>query len=316
MAKSIRLFRMVVTALLVTFLWGSVAPVIKLGYQELDIQANQIGKQLLFAGHITLLASCVLFLFIRLKKQSIRIKGNTALSILKVSIFQVFLNYFFFFIGVSLSSGSVGSIMAGTTSLFQLLFAHFIFKNERLTWTKNIGLLIGLFGIMMLNMTTSFRLSIEWGDILLLASVFAGAWGNLLAAKMMADVDTKIMTGYAMLVSSIGFFVIGYGMVGSYSFVFTFHAVLLLFYLGGMSATALLLWNDLMRCYPVGRVSLFLFLIPVFGVIISSVLLNEPIKSNTFLALAFVIIGIIVVNRKKNDRKKGSRRWVLFIFTK
>jgi drug/metabolite transporter (DMT)-like permease len=307
---------MVGTALLVTFLWGSVAPVIKLGYQEFDIGANQIGFQLLFAGHITLLASFALFLFIWLKKQSIRLQRKRASSILKVSFFQIFFNYFFFFIGVSFSSGSVGSIMSGTTCLFQLLFAHFIFKNERLTWTKNVGLLIGMFGIMMLNMTDSFRLSIEWGDVLLLASVLAGAWGNLLAAKITADVDTKVMTAHAMLFSSIGFFVVGYGMAGSYPFTFTFHGVLLLFYLGGLTATALLLWNDLMRRYSVGHISLFLFLVPVFGVMISSLLLHEPINSNTFLALAFVIIGIIVVNRKKTDRKKGSRRWVLFIFTK
>lgn len=44
---------------------------------------------------------------------------------------------------------------------------------------------------------------------------------------------------------------------------------------------------------------MYMFLILVFGVILSALLLGEKIHSLIFLALLFVIAGIIIVNREK-----------------
>lgn len=291
-----RMFGMILTALLVTFLWGSVAPVIKLGYQSLGIQSHQIGHQLLFAGHITLLAAFILFVFLLTNKEELRMPATQFWPVIKVALFQIFLNYLFFFIGVSLSTGMIGAIMAGTTSFFQLLFAHFLWKQEKLNWTKNVGLLIGLIGLIMLNVTHSFQWNVGWGDFLLLASVLAGAWGNLLAKHVAVSVDTKRLTAYAVLFSGIGLFTVGIVLVGTYPFSISLRSILILFYLGVMTATALLLWNELMYRFPVGQVSLFLLFIPVFGVFISSLLLNEQLQSNAVIAFIFIVLGIGVVN--------------------
>jgi drug/metabolite transporter (DMT)-like permease len=295
--------RMVCLALFVTFLWGSVAPVIKLGYQSFGIQANQIGQQFLFASHITLLASLLLFLITKANKQTCVISPSSLYAIIPTSFFQVFLNYVFFFIGVGFRSGTIGSIMAGTTSLFQLIFAHFVYKNEKLTAPKAAGLGIGVLGMMFLYFTDSFSFSIGLGDFCLLASVLTGAWGNILAAKRNTDIDTKVMTAYAMLMSGIAFFVLGYGITGTYPFAFGFYQCCLLFYLGAMTAMAMVIWNHLMREYSVGSVSLFLFFIPVFGVLISAALLQENIQNNTLCALVLVIVAIVVVNKRPTKVK-------------
>ena len=51
---------------------------------------------------------------------------------------------------------------------------------------------------------------------------------------------------------------------------------------------------------PVGKVTIFAFSIPVFGVALSALLLGEQIGSvKTLTALLLVSIGIIVVNREK-----------------
>ncbi|MCH5583782.1 DMT family transporter [Shimazuella sp. AN120528] len=291
-----RTFGMVLTALLVTFLWGSVAPAIKLGYQSLGIEAHQIGLQLLFAGHITLLAALVLFVFLLTNKQQLSLSFGHFWPVTKVAIFQVFLNYLFFFIGVSLSSGTIGAIMAGTTSFFQILFAHFLWKQEQLTWTKKVGLLIGLVGLIMLNVTNSFQWQIGWGDFFLFLSVLTGAWGNLLAKNLVTSINTTRMTAYAVLFSGTGLFVMGMSIVGTYPFSFSFRSTILLFYLGVMTATALLLWNLLMQRFPVGQVSLFLLFIPVFGVFISAIVLNEQLQTNAFVAFILIVMGIGVIH--------------------
>jgi drug/metabolite transporter (DMT)-like permease len=302
MCVSTRTIGMVLTALLVTFLWGSVAPAIKLGYQSLGIMPHQIGSQLLFAGHITLLAAFLLFLILFTNKEQLSLSSIQFSSVAKVALFQVFLNYLFFFIGVSLSTGMIGAIMAGTTSFFQVLFAHFLWKQEKLNWTKNVGLLIGLVGLIILNVTRSFQWNVGWGDMFLFASVLAGAWGNLLAKHVAVSVDTKRLSAHALFLSGIGLNTLGIMSVGTYPFSFSLRSILILFYLGVMTAMALFLWNELMHRFPVAQVSMFLLFIPVFGVFLSSQLLNEQLQSNAIIAFILIVMGIGVVNfpRKHN----------------
>jgi drug/metabolite transporter (DMT)-like permease len=290
---------MVLTALFITFLWGSVAPAIKLGYQSLQIDADELGSQIVYAGYISLLAACMLFLILFANRQSIRLAPHLVWPVGKIAFFQIFINYLFFFIGVSISTGTVGSIMAGSTSFFQLLFAHFLYDNERLTPRKIVGLIIGLMGVVLINMS-HLQLSVGWGESILLLSVMAGAWGNLLARTLAQQLDTILMTAYAFLFSAIGLLAFGTILVGElFPFDFTLRAGLILYYLGFLSAIALLLWNQLMKLYPISQVSLFLFLIPVFGVFISAFVLDEQVGIITLVPLLLVVSGIFVINRNQ-----------------
>jgi drug/metabolite transporter (DMT)-like permease len=172
------------------------------------------------------------------------------------------------------------------------LFARFLWKQEKFNWSKNVGLLIGLAGLIMLNVTHSFQWNVGWGDFLLLASVLTGAWGNLLAKHAAVSIDTKRLTAYVVLFSGMGLSTVGISLVKMYPFSFSLRSFSILFYLGVMTAVALLLWNELMRRFPVGQVSLFLLFVPVFGVFISSLLLHEQLQHNAVIAFILVVLGI------------------------
>lgn len=58
-----------------------------------------------------------------------------------------------------------------------------------------------------------------------------------------------------------------------------------------------LVWFWLIRTYPASKLSAFLFLTPLFGVLEGIVLLDEQITVRLLIALAMVCIGIYVVNR-------------------
>lgn len=83
-----------------------------------------------------------------------------------------------------------------------------------------------------------------------------------------------------------------------FSFSFTSSAFMMLIYLSFLSAAGFILWNNVMKYNKVGKVSIFLFLIPVFGVLLSSLLLHEPIHLFVLVGLVFVASGIAIVNRK------------------
>jgi drug/metabolite transporter (DMT)-like permease len=79
------------SSLLVTFLWGSAFPIIKLSYAHLNIGPDDIGKQILFAGYRFFLAAIIIFLMFSLWKKKNRFRKSTAMSLVKIGLFQTFL---------------------------------------------------------------------------------------------------------------------------------------------------------------------------------------------------------------------------------
>ena len=82
-------------------------------------------------------------------------------------------------------------------------------------------------------------------------------------------------------------------------------AFLLLFYMACISAVAYSLWGLLLQYNPVSRVSIFGFSNPVFGVILSAIILQEGAAMpwvQSLVALALVSAGIFIVNKEENGK--------------
>ena len=98
---------------------------------------------------------------------------------------------------------------------------------------------------------------------------------------------------------SISFFIIQ-TVLFSAGFVHRFIAVLILaavIVLILAAAISYSLWFYLLQRNDVGRISISKFLTPIFGVVFSGLLLNEPVFTpENGIALALVCAGIITVN--------------------
>lgn len=108
-------------------------------------------------------------------------------------------------------------------------------------------------------------------------------------------------TGSQLLFAGIRFALAGGHLQG-----FTVASVLLLLYMALISAVAYTLWGLLLKHNPVSRISVYGFMNPVCGVVLSAVLLQE--KNQAFsliglISLILVCIGIYIVNRKKRDSR-------------
>lgn len=90
---------------------------------------------------------------------------------------------------------------------------------------------------------------------------------------------------------------------------FTTASMAMLIYLAMVSAVAYSLWGILLKYNPVSRVTVFGFMNPVFGVILSAVLLDEgkqELGAKSMVALILVCIGIYVVNRPQREEIEES----------
>ena len=82
----------------------------------------------------------------------------------------------------------------------------------------------------------------------------------------------------------------------------------MLLYLAMVSAVAYSLWGILLKYNPVSRVSVFGFLNPVFGVLLSAIFLQETgtLHASSIAALLLVCLGIYVVNRQDTAYRAHS----------
>ena len=86
---------------------------------------------------------------------------------------------------------------------------------------------------------------------------------------------------------------------------------LLLLYLAFISAAAYTLWGLLLKHNPVSKVSVLGFMNPVFGVLLSALVLGEAqeaFSTKNLISLLLVCIGIYTVNADFGKNKKLKQK--------
>jgi len=153
-------------------------------------------------------------------------------------------------------------------------------------------------GIVIINLGGEFGSGFSFtgeGFIILAAASFA--IGSLISKEAAKREDSMIVTGWQLLFGGILLIIVGVLGGAKFSMPST-EAMLLLFYLALLSSVAFTLWTMLLKHNNVGKVSIYNFLTPIFGVFLSAIFLKESIWHwKNLLALVLVCIGIYIVNR-------------------
>lgn len=297
----------VIIALIAIFccaLWGSATPCIKIGYQLMRPDAS-VPSTVLFAGLRFFLAgifTVIIFSVARRKFLYPRL-SNTG-RILTVSLFQTVLQYIFFYLGLSYTSGVKGTIASGSAAFFAILIASLVFRQEKLGWKKLLACVLGFAGIVVINLN-GLELTAEIGDLLVIISAIAYATSTVLMKRFSKHEDPVIISGYQFIVGGAVMILGGLAFGGRVS-VNSWQAVLMLVYLALLSALAYSLWGILLKYNPVSKVSIYNFMTPVFGVLLSWLMLTESSNVevlNVVISLLLVCTGIILLNFKKEYKK-------------
>jgi len=288
-------------------LWGSAFPFIKMSYEELAIGHGAFFEQLLFAGYRFTLAAILILLLMKLTGRSIAYRRGSWKGIGRIGLSQTLLQYVFFYYGMSGTTGTQGSIISGTTSFFQIVLAHFLFAGDRIGSRKIAGLLVGFAGVIVVGVSkgaTDFHFGAP--EIGLLIASFFGGLGNVLSKKESERLDILYMTSYQMLFGGVALTALGAAGAGFAPFAMSGKAAGMLLYLAVLSALGFVLWNTVMKYNKVGSISMYLFLIPVFGVFLSAAFLGEHLHLAVWLALALVVAGIVIVNGGRSAAGKRA----------
>lgn len=293
------------------FLWGSATPAIKTGYRLFQIDSTDTSSILLFAGTRFFLAGILVIAWHSLTSRKwILPPRESALAIVELALSQTILQYVFFYVGLSHATGVHGAIITGTNVFFSILFASLVFRYETLNGRKLAGCLLGFAGIVIVNLSGSgseglFDVSFLGEGFVLLAQIFY-AISSALVKKYSRQFDVVTLSGYQFMIGGLALMVIGVASGGTLAGATGPSAYVLLLYMGFLSAVAYTLWGVLLKYNPVSRVTIFGFMNPMFGVLLSAVFLGESGQAltwNTLAALILVSLGIYVVNGGKSQQK-------------
>ncbi|MBN6042612.1 DMT family transporter [Citrobacter sp. ku-bf4] len=283
-------------------LWGSAYPAIKSGYEIFQIAADDIPSKIVFAGYRFLFAGLLLlFLAMAQRKPIGRLSSRQFGQLTLLGVTQTSLQYIFFYIGLAFTTGVKGSIMNATGTFFSVLLAHFIYQNDKLSYNKTLGCILGFAGVMVVNFNSglldfSFTLAGD-GSIVLAAFILSAA--TLYGKRISQTVDPTVMTGYQLGIGGLVLVIGGYVFGGTLA-VHGLASVAILGYLTLLSSVAFALWSILLKYNRVGMIAPFNFLIPVSGAVLSAIFLGENILEWKYaIALLLVCSGIWWVNKVK-----------------
>lgn len=294
-------FSFVLLAFAATALWGTAFPGIKLGYEWFGI--SDTGSKIMFAGIRFIIAGLMVLAvyIIRYKKIPVLMKEQIK-PVLLMALLQVVGDYFFYYLGLSETSGGVAAVVNSFDTFCSVIAVSLFFKNDRLTPKKIIGCIIGLTGIVLINIRgadeVSFKLTGE--GFILISSLFS-TFGIIVNKKAAQKINPVILTGYYLLTGGVVLTAISVALGGHISFS-NAKADLCLIYLSLVSALAFMIWSALLKFNNVSKTSVFKMTIPIFGNIFSAIALNENILTTAhFLSMIFVAVGIGIVNYQKKS---------------
>jgi len=248
-----------------------------------------------FFGSIPLLVICFF------KKIKIEAFSKDWLWFAAIGFINLVLPFFLIAYGIKNVQSNLAAILMASTPLSATILAHLFIKNEKINLLKLIGILLGFSGIIFL-FTDKILLSENniWSAlIILLASIFYVMGGVLtlkISNKSNENVTTSIMIWATIFLLPLSLF-----FEQPWNLTPRLDSTISLIYLGIFSTG--IAW--LLRFYILKHNGLVFqaqvaYLIPIFGVILGFLILNETITSKILISLIAVIIGIYIV-------KKGSK---------
>lgn len=288
----------VVIATLCCVLWGSAFPCVKIGYNYFNIGSDDVFSQMLFAGVRFLIAGILIVAFGSITEKKLLLPSKSSLpSIGVLSLTQTIIQYVFFYIALANTSGVNSSIINGSNNFFAIIIAFFLLR-EKLSVKKIVGCLLGFGGVILASISQGTVGGFNMlGEGFMIISAISCALSNVLLKKFSQKHNPLILSGYQFIFGSIVMIIIGVSLGGRLTAINPY-GILILIYLALLSCITYTIWSLLLKYNGVAKISIFGFITPVAGSIMSALFLGEYqlFDWKYLVALILVALGIFIVN--------------------
>lgn len=287
-------------AIFASLLWSMPFAGIKIGLEYM--------APFLFAGTRFMVAGLLVLFYasfrLRFRPRLIWEQRPPVKILMAVAFMQTFVMYTFYYVGLDNVPGAESAIIMGAAPLVVALLSHLIIKkDERLTLRKTVALVVGFSGIILMSLEKQFSVGADWflglGIFFLFISVVLGALSNIYV-KMRPVKNILLLNGAQLFWGGVGLTLLSlifekepFRIEGPLPF--RFYAVFIQLCL--ISAVAFSLWYSVLQRpdVKVSELTLWKFLIPVCGAVISWILLpNEHFDWVSFGGMGVITASIII----------------------
>lgn len=285
-----------VLAIISCLLWSSAFAGVKIGLEHTT--------PLQFAGTRFFIAGLLVFpLAIRINPGYFRIVKDHLKMILLFAFLQTFLQYTMFYTGINMIPGAVAAIVIGSQPLFIALVAHYIMPGDRMTLRKTLAILFGIMGVVLVSFgkdPESLTGNIAMAGILLMLGInILSGFTNVLVASDKQKIPPLVISSASMAIGGLALFLFSIPLEGLH-----FEPKPMVYYyslgwLSILSAVAISIWITLLKRPEiiVSDLNLWKFLIPLFGAVLSWILLaSEQPESLSIAGMIIIAISLVLLN--------------------
>ncbi len=201
-------------------------------------------------------------------------------------------------IGTAKINSYLAAILMSTTPLSGSILAHFFLKDEKLSFLKSLGVLIGFSGIVLLffDKVIINENNIIYALITILGSTFY-CIGGILTLKLKHKKNENVTTS-TTLWSIIFLIPLSILIEKPWNLSPSIESTLALLYLGTIATG--LAWLIRFRILTVNGLvfqTQVAYLIPIFGILFGYFLMDEIITWKVFVSLVIILLGIYIFKR-------------------
>lgn len=278
-------------------LWGSLFPMVKLGYTAFGVES--VGDILFFAGIRFTICGAIITVFAYFTdNQFVKSVKDAFFPILLSGLFAIILHYGCTYAALKLTDSSKTAILKQVGLLFYVCFSSMFFKDDKLTIKKLIGVLMGFFGIVAINIKAD-GFSFNIGDVLIIAASFCTVFSNIISKKVFQTVKPITATGVSQLFGGIVLLVAGKMLGGNVLFSVQVSSLTLV-YICIASIISYLLWYTVVKNGELSKLFIVKFAEPAFACLFGAFILQENVFQIQYLVAFLLIAGGIFISHKKS----------------
>lgn len=258
----------IIWAIITCLMWSTAYPFIKVGLQY--------STPIHFAGTRFILSGLMILPFTVRPREYLRMIADNRSLAIWTTILQTLINYILFYIGMDRVPGAIGAVIVGSQPFVTAIISRIMIKEERFTRAKVITIFLGLAGIVLVSVgRQGFHFGLPGevaGIIMIFIANISTATSNVLVSKNGKNMNPLVLSSFSLFTGGVIMFLLSFGVEEVPSkpdFPVSYWLVLL--WLAFMSAFTFSKWYVLLK-RPEVRVSelnLWKFIIPVFGAILS-----------------------------------------------
>jgi drug/metabolite transporter (DMT)-like permease len=286
------------------FFWGS-------SYFWIKVALESVPPLTMIGGRLVL-ASIFLWAVVLLTREPLPRSPRQYGHLMVMALVNIVVPFILIAFGEQSIDSALASILNATVPLFVIVMAPMFLPDERITWPRVAGLAVGFAGVILLVAPDLVNLSDNdlTGELLLLGSSLSYAVGNIYAKRNVQGLAPRIPALFQVFLAML--LIVPAALIVDRPFATAQpapEAILAIVWLGIIgSGLAYICYFTILANWGATRTSLVAYLLPVVGILLGSVILNDPLTLNRIAGTALVIAGIALVNSGPTFRRVADAR--------